>query len=280
MSIQTKASFKKEFLAYFRTNTFLILACVIIGLAVFSPLLMAGMGALMDAMSDIYDEMGMDVADLTGMLGESASFGLAFSVESITGTGLIVMLLLLNRTAGGEQKKRAMIIPKSSGLRSFPYIFPKFIIYPLSALVFAVAAMLLSYPISVLLFDVNDASMGGVLLAGALSGVSLMFYVCLHLALGTATGRAGMSAAVCISLSVILTLVFSTIGLDYMYNPFALTMLAGTAVYSDVVPAGSELIDIGITVAVTFGIMIIAYFVALFAQNARKIDNSGNELEL
>ena len=279
MNIQTKACFKKEFLAFFRTNTFLIIACVIIGLAILSPALMAGMGALMDAMSDIYDEMGMDVSDMTAFISESASMGVAFSIDGIVGTSVIVVLLLLNRTAGGEQKKRAMIIPKSAGLRSFPYIFPKFIIYPLTVFILSVIAILVSWPISILLFNVNDVSFTSVLLIGVLTGVSLMFYVCCHLALGTATGKAGMSAAICITMSVLFPLVFASIGTDYMFNPFALGYLATSVLQWDVIP-GSELLDIAVSVIFALGIMLVTYFIALFAQNARKTDNTGEDLEL
>jgi hypothetical protein len=256
-----------------------IVACVIIGLSIFSPTLIAGMGALMDVMSDVYDEMGMDVTGMTELLGSSAAIGVASSVEIVAGTSLIVLLLLINKAAGGEQKKRAMIVPKSAGLRSFPYIFPKFIIYPITAFILAVLAILASLPISMLLFNINDVTFSDTLLAGVIAGVSLMFYVCCHLALGTATGRAGMSAAVCITVSIILPLVFSAVSSDYMFNPFSLGILAASVIYGGGV-TGQEFLDIVFSIIFAIGIMVVTYFVALFAQNAKKIDNSGSELEL
>jgi len=279
MSIQTKASFKKEFLAFFRTHTFLIIACVIIGISLFSPALMAGMSAMMDALSDVYDEMGLDVTGMTDFISESAAMGLVFSIDSVVGTSVIVVLLLLNRAAGGEQKKRAMIIPKSAGLRSFAYIFPKFVIYPLTVFILAVIAILASWPLSILLFNVNDLIFSNVLIAGVLAGVSLMFYVCCHLALGTATGKAGMSAAICISVSILLPMVFASVGTDYMFNPFALGYLASSILHSNALPQ-SELLDIVFTIVFALGIMLVTYFIALFAQNARKTDNTGEDLEL
>jgi hypothetical protein len=279
MSIQTRAGFKKEFLAFFRTRTFIIVACVIIGLSLFSPLMVAGLGSMMDSMSDVYDDMGMDVSGMTDFLASSAAVGMILSIEAVVGTSLIVVLLLLNKTAGGELKKRSVIIPKSAGLRSFAYIFPKFIIYPLTVFILAFLAVLASWPLSVYLFEVNDVTTGGVLLAGVLSGVSMMFFVCCHLALGTATGKAGMSAAVLIAASVILPMVFATVNLEYMFNPFALGTLASVAVQFGV-PSGSFLADNLISIAFAFGIMLVTYLIALFAQNARKIDNSGDDIEL
>jgi len=279
MSNQTTASFKREFLAFFRTNTFTIIACVIIGLALFSPTLIVGMGLLMDALSDVYDEMGMDVSDMTDILTEYASMGVASAAEGITGAGVIVLILLLNKAAGGEQKKRAMIIPKSSGLRSFAYIFPKFIIYPVTAFILTVLAVIASWPLSILLFRYGDVTFNSALIAGIVSGVSVMFYVCCHLTLGTATGKAGMSAAVCISASIILPTIFATVSTDYMFNPFSLSTLAASIIYTGGV-SGRDLLDVVVSMIFAIGIMVILYFVALFAQNARKIDNTGSELEL
>jgi len=279
MSLQTKAGFKKEALAFFRTSKFLIIALVILGLGTLSPLLITAMGSLMDSMSDLYDEMGMDVSDMTTILTSSTSIGVSSTVGDITGIGLMVFLLLIMKAAGGEQKKRTVIIPRSAGLRSFGYIFPKFIIYPLSAFVLAIISMFISWGISYLVFDYNDITFSGVLLGGVLSGVCMMFYVCFHLALGTATGKAGMSAAVCIGASMLLPNIFALTTTEYMFNPFALDVLARTIVLQPYV-SGGQMRDIAATIAFALALMVLAYLIALFAQNARKIDNSGNEIEL
>jgi len=279
MNIQTKASFKKEYLAYFRTKRFMIIALVMVGLAIFSPLLLTGMAALMDMMSDLYDELGMDVSEMTQILGSNASMGVSSTVSDLAGAGLIVVIILINRAAGGEQKKRAVIIPKSAGLRSFPYLFPKYIIYPLSIFFLSVIGMFASWGASALVFDINDVVFSSVLLAGILTGTHMMFYVCFHLTLGTATGKAGMSAAVCIAASILLSNVFAIMLPEYMFNPFALNFLAQNIVHNTAV-TGAEVTDILITIAFALGIMIVTYLIALFAQNARTIDNSGNELEL
>ena len=279
MNIQTKAGFRKELFAYVRTYKFLTIALVIIGLAIFNPLMITGLGVFIDAMSDVYDDLGMDVSGMTEMLGTAASIGVTSAVEGITGVGLIVALLLLNGAAGGEQKKRSVIIPKSAGLRGVAYLLPKFIIYPVSIFIFSIAAMFTSWGVSVLLFDINDVSFSGVFISGILAGICLMFYVCFHLALGTASGKAGMSSAVCITASILLPAIFSVISPEYMYNPFALNVLAYTAVLSDVIPV-SEVLDITISAVFAVLIMITTYFIALFAQNARRIDNTGNDINL
>ena len=278
MKTQIKASFKKEFFAYFRTGKITIIACVLVALAIFSPLMISGMGALMEAMSDIYDELGVDVSIMTEILSANTSTGVSSSVSDMT-AGLIVLLLLLNSAAGGEQKKRTVIIPKSSGLQSLAYILPKFIIYPLSAFVIAFISVLASYAVSLAVFEVNDLAFIGVLLSGVLSGVGFMFYTCFHLTLGTATGRAGMSAAICISASIILSNIFAFTSMDYMFNPFALNLLASSVLFKNAISAADAL-DILATLLFALGIMVLLYFIALFAQNARRIDNTGNEIDL
>jgi ABC-2 type transport system permease protein len=279
MNIQTSASFRKELLAFFRTKKFLIIFIVIIGWAILGPLLIRGMGVFLDALSPVYDDFGVDVAGMTDFLGSAASTGVMSAVSDLTTTGLIVFLLLINSFAGGEQKKRSIMIPKSSGLRSFGYIFPKFIIYPLTAFILAIAGAFVAWGISSLVFTINDVSPEGVLLAGALAGVCLMFYVCCHIALGTSTGQAGMSAAICIVASLLLPNIFALLGSEYVYNPFTLNILAGS-----VVQEGALLLiqpyEIIMTVLIAFAIMVIVYFIALFVQNAKKIDNSGNEIRL
>ncbi|MCL2425053.1 MAG: hypothetical protein FWD05_01825 [Oscillospiraceae bacterium] len=280
MSLQTKACFKKEFLAYLRTYKFLIIALVILGLAVFFPLLIVGTGALMYNLSDFYYyELDTDITGMVEFFGTASSIGVSSSVEAITGIGLIVMIILMNKAAGGEQKKRAIIIPKSAGLRSFSYLFPKFIIYPISVLIMSIISMLASWAVSFLIFEVNDLILSSVLISGALAGVHLMFYACMHLTLGTATGRAGMSAAVCITISMFLPLMFAMMEMDYMFNPFALNTLAQMPLVNNAMSI-SVLTDIGISTIFVFGIMIALFLVALFAQNAKKIDNSGDEIRL
>jgi len=267
MSLQAKAGFRKEILALFRTKTFLILTLVIIGLSALNPLLMF-------AMRPIINAMGM--AD--GFT-DTSSTGVSASVGEITSTGLIVFLLLINRAAGGEQKKRTVIIPKCSGLRSFGYVFPKYIVYPLFALALVIVAMFVSWGISALIFGYNDVTFFDVLLAAVLGGVSMMLYICFHLTLGTATGKAGMSAAVCIGASIILPSIFALMSSDYMFNPFALENLASTVIWRPYI-SGGEMRDIFVTIAFALALMVLSYLIALFVQNAKKIDNSGDEIEL
>jgi len=278
--MQLKASFRKEVLAFVRTGKFLIIALSIVGWSIFSPLIFVGMAALFTTMEPLYNEMGMDITGFTDLLGDSTvSMGVSLGITNIAQVGLVVFLLLINSFAGGEQKKRSIIIPRSSGLRNFSYIFPKYIIFPVTALVLSIAGAFAALGISVLSYDVYDVTIAGVLLGGTLAGVYMMFYICCHLTLGTASGRPGMSAGVCVAASLLLPDIFSLSGSDFIYNPFTLHYLAGSLVHEGAL-LHFQPFDVLMTTLVTVVIIVILYFAALFVQNAQKVDNSGNEIRL
>ena len=277
MSAQLRASFKKEILAFTRTKKAFILALVFVGIAALYPLLIQGTYSMMAAMSDMYGEMGIDVSglgDTESGMHTMASFGLQQALAFIASAGLLIYLILINSFAGGEQKKRSVIIPRSAGLNCFNYLFPKFIIYPLAALILSIIGALIGGAVSSYAFTNNDLDFNKVFASGALLGVYLMLYVCLHLSLGTATGRAGLSSAACIFAALILPDLFYILhSAEYVYNPFALSLLAATMGQGAEVDA-----DVVITVVIALAIMVAVFFAALFAQNARKVDNSGDEI--
>ena len=279
MNAQIKACYKKEYLAFFRAKRFLILALIFVGWAILGPLLIRGLGVAMEILTPVYDEMGMDVTGMTEMFGANASMGVISAISDMSSIGLISFLLLINNFAGGEQKKRSIIIPKTSGLNSKAYLTPKYIIYPLTAFGLAIIASFAAWGISALVFEVNDVTLQGILTAGILAGVSLMFYICIHITIGTATGRPGTSAVICIATSLILPNMFAVFGSELIYNPFILNIMATSVVVDNFAPLFA-LQEIIATIAITIVLMGILYFIALFAQNAKKIDNSGNEIRL
>jgi len=273
MDMQLKAGYSKEMKAFIRTNRFVILISVFVALGILYPLLIRGMGALMIAMSDTYYEMGMDVSVLVEQLGSNSTYGLTNALSALTVIGLLVFLILINGFAGGEQKRRAIIIPQNSGLESFSYLLPKFIIYPLSIFAFTVISVIIAGVVSVWAFEYNDIIPINLFVAAALAGLFNMFYVCLHLALGTSTGRAGMSSAICIVVSILLSDALSLAGIVPAFNPVTMHVTA-TLIASGAEMRPGIIVGVGITLALMFTVFAIA----LFVQNAKRIDNSGNEI--
>ena len=276
MDIQIKAGLRKELSAFLRSKRFLIAALVFIAISILTPLLMWGLGLLMEVTSSAYDQLGMDS---TGMVEEisplflTASSGVGMQISYLSTYGLLLYLLLMNSYAGGEQKRRSIIIPQISGLSSRAYILPKFIIYPPAVFIMSLIGVLIASLVSTFIFEYNDLTFTAVLASGVVLGVFLMFFACLHLALGTATGKAGMSSAICIVASMLLPSALSIIDATPAYNPFTLSVTATSTLYG--AEKASEVI-IGIIIALA--IMVAAFFIALFVRNAKKIDNSGNEV--
>jgi ABC-2 type transport system permease protein len=273
MNIQTKACFKKELLAFTRTKKFFTLLCVFVGLAIIDPLIIRGTGMLMETLNEFE---GM--SELFGELTSYAANGVSSLINDISLAGLIVFLLLINSFAGGEQKRRSIIIPQSAGLGSHAYITPKFFVYPGAAFILCMLAVLVAAAVSASVFTVNDLIMSRVIIAGVLLGVHFMMYTCFHLCIGTATGKAGMSAAICIGASIMVPGFFTllSMGIDgdlIAYNPFGLAAMAINS--SFLLPQTSEIVA---TVLIAFALMVICWLLALFAQNAKKIDNRGNEM--
>ncbi|MCL2108396.1 MAG: hypothetical protein FWH20_03510 [Oscillospiraceae bacterium] len=297
MDIQVKASFKKELLGFFRTKIAVILIAVFIGFAIFTPAMLKGMEIMFDLLdtavsgmdmeeSGLGDEADAAMAELGAQLEAvstmfsftDASTGVTSTVGDISMTLLIVFLLVIIPVAGGEQKKRSIIIPRSAGLSNTAYILPKFIIYPITAMVLCIAATLVSAGLSVILTVNNDLVFSQVLLAGILAGINLAMYTSFHISLGTATGKAGMSAAICIVASMFIPALFALLGTGIdsellLYNPFSLNSMSVRALYE--VPDTAEML---FSVIFAFALMAIVYFVSLFAQNAKRVDNSGNEI--
>ncbi|MCL2638825.1 MAG: hypothetical protein FWD48_10715 [Oscillospiraceae bacterium] len=273
MNLQIKSSFKKEIMAFTRTKRFFILLCVFVGFAVFDPVMLRAMGAILVTLGEI-DIM----ADALEQMTSSAMNGVSSLVGDLTLSGLIIYLLLINSFAGGEQKKRSIIIPRTSGLRSKAYITPKFIVYPIAAFALCLLAVLVAAAVSTAIFVEKDIIMPQILAAGALLGMNLAMFTSFHLCIGTATGKAGLSAAICIGAAIIIPGIFSVLsmGIDgnlMAYNPFGLAAMANEAVFK--MPNMGEMLA---TILIAIGLMVACFFLALFAQNAQKIDNKGNEI--
>ena len=279
MSAQIKACYKKEYLAFFRTKRLIILVLIVVGWAILGPLMIRGLGVALDTLSPVYDELGMDVSLMTEMFAGSSSMGVVSAISDIGTVGLISFILLINSFAGGEQKKRSIMIPKTSGLKNTAYLIPKYIIYPLTALCLAIIAAFAAWGISALIFEVNDVTARGILFGGILAGISLMFYVCIHITIGTATGGPGTSAVICIIASMLLPTMFAAFGSELVYNPFTINIMA-TSVAVDNFVISFAIYEIIVTIAIALVLMAMLYFVALFAQNAKEVDNSGNEIRL
>jgi ABC-2 type transport system permease protein len=165
---QINAGLVKEWIYLLRSFKFLGIVITFAACAVFMPLMSALMLMVDDmdifaaAVTNIIpvssisiDAQGMD-AMLDMYRGES---GLLISyIGSLSmfadGAVLAVMLFMMG-TAGGEQKKRSIIIPQTAGLTPSGYVFPKFLLYPILIVVFTIASSFFTNFVCGLIFEIS-----------------------------------------------------------------------------------------------------------------------------
>ncbi|MDE6724708.1 MAG: hypothetical protein K2J79_03795 [Ruminiclostridium sp.] len=292
-----KTGLKKEMMFFTRSFRMwgIVLAAVLF--AVVSPLLMKVSFMMLDAIGDMDFSMedtvpnsgdnaegvnnmadfsieiaggDMDFGSLSDA--EFASLGVISSLGDLTGTLMLVAMLVTMYSAGGELKKRSMIIPQNAGLTPQLYILPKFLVYPLAMAVFGFCGIWISYGTCCLMFADNDITIGAVAVTALVAGVFDAFMTAAYFTLGLCTAKAGLSVVIMYGGNAILTVLFNALGAD-KFHPFTLTSQAQSALMGQEIDHANLWGSIGITVL----IILLCYFVTLFVISAKRIDNRGKE---
>ena len=291
-----KTGLKKEMMFFTRSFRMwgILLAAVLF--AVVSPLLMKVSFMMLDAIGDMDFSMEDTVPDsgdngevvnnmadfsmeITGDVdfgslsdAEFASLGVISSLGDLTGTLMLVAMLVTMYSAGGELKKRSMIIPQNAGLTPQLYILPKFLVYPLAMAVFGFCGIWISYGTCCLMFPNNDITIGAVAVTALVAGVFDAFMTAAYFTLGLCTAKAGLSVVIMYGGNTILTVLFSALGAD-KFHPFTLTTQAQEALLGEEV----DKVNLWGSIGITLLIILLCYFVTLFVISAKRIDNRGKE---
>ena len=178
----------------------------------------------------------------------------AGTLSELSDIGLIVMLLVFMTFIGGEQKKKSLTIPFSSGLKIESYVASKFILYPILAFAFMSIFTIIGYLTSILLIG-NGIALSSALASLVTVSLEVVFIVVLCTFVGLITGRPGIGIAIVYFIRLFLISIL-TIGNLNRFSPFALSayglMLESISV--------SEL---WITIAIT-AVLIVALIQAAF----------------
>lgn len=291
---------KKELM--FFTRSFRVWGIIIAAVmfAVVSPLLMKLSYIMLDYMADSmgdseggntttnnmsyysenYENKNMTSVD-PGMLGEldsmtdpamMSSLGFVSSLGDLTSTLMLITMLVTMYSAGGELKKRSMIIPQNAGLTPKLYILPKYLVYPAIMAVIGFCGIWISYGVCHLIFAECEITIKAAAITALCAGVFDAFMTAVYFTLGLCTSKAGLAVVIMYGGNVILTTLFSALGAD-KFHPFTLTTQAQYAVMGNEVDALNLWGSIGITLL----IVVLCYFVTLFVISAKKIDNRGKE---
>ena len=206
----------------------------------------------------------------------------------VSTAGIVVMVLIMG-AAGGEQKKRSIIIPQTAGLTATGYVLPKFMLYPPLVFVLTLLSTLLTNAISQPIFG-TSYSFETALATGALYGVFMMFSVCLYIFLGISLTQPGLSVIYVLAGNTIFSLIITMVFQVDRFTPWNLTAIADSliplsedggglsAVYA---AAATEMVpysDIATTVVITLVLCVGLMLGTLFAVTAKKMDNTADEV--
>ena len=283
--MQLKYSLKKEWAQFSRTFRLWGIIIAALATALLYILMFKFTGAVFESMEqmgemsmsaasggNLFGDLGINMEDMIAMYLDA---GMMYSVvmSSICSIALLVIVLVLGSAAGGEQKKRAMIVPLCSGLNNKSYVLAKFIVYPISVFVIIFLTALLSGALCNALFPNNKVGFDLVLLGSVLAGIYMMFAVSIFLSLGLCTSKPGIMAAIVYIGTTILQTVFIRFQLND-YNPFTLlNLISGEMFANPDFSLADNAASIAVGVVISLLISVLMCLLAIAVLNAKKINN-------
>lgn len=291
--MQLKYSFKKEWSHFVRTGRIFGLVAAIFSFALSGPIMFKLLAMMMEM---VYSADSGAAFAAVAAAGADGGFGNAFAgigmdeimavysdagmifistVSGFSGLSMLIVMLIMMAASGGEQKKRAMIVPMCSGLEYKNYLIPKFIIYPLCTGVVTLVSVPVAGVLCNAMFANNTVSTEVILLCSVMYTVYNIFLTCVFMAVGLCTSRPGMATVIVYLGQSFLQFIFQGIGL-IDYNPFTLITLPSVMITENFELTNS-LASIIVALAISLAVAVIMYFLTLGVLNTKKIDNTEDE---
>lgn len=283
-----KTGIKKEFMLFSRGFRLIGVIITIIGISLMYPLMYKSMEMMAGQIADMGQQIGGEAQDqvtgavdsINGMMssleamygGSMAAVGFKTGVSSITSTGFLIISLLLMATAGGEQKKRSVIIPNCAGLTPAGYVLPKFIVYPLVIGVLSFLGGMATGGISNLIYN-NELNINDIIFSSLCAAIYMLFMTALYFLIGLSTGRPGISVIIVYGGSTIIPILLQSLDID-RYNPFTLQSLLMSS-YND-----ADMNNFMLSTVVAFILSVICCLLALMIMTLRRVDNTVGEANL
>ena len=264
-----KTGLQKEALFFCRSFRMWGVVIAAFAFALLDPLLIKATESLLSGMSEIDPTLaGLELGNEFNM----SQMGVASAIGDLTSTLLLILMLVIMYAAGGELKKRSMIIPQNAGLTPQLYLIPKFLLYPVVGGLLTFIGLICSWLFSFVLYSQVDVGFSEILLGAIGAAVYQLFMVTLYLTLGLSTAKAGLSVAIVYGGNVLLSALFTALGAD-KFHPFTLTTQAQEMIMGEETDYANFWGSIGVTLL----LIVLCYFVALFVISAKRIDNRGEE---
>lgn len=283
-----KTGIKKEFMLFSRGFRLIGVIITIIGISLMYPLMYKSMEMMAGQIADMGQQIGGEAQDqvtgavdsINGMMssleamygGSMAAVGFKTGVSSITSTGFLIISLLLMATAGGEQKKRSVIIPNCAGLTPAGYVLPKFIVYPVMIGLFTFLGGMATGGISNLIYN-NELNINDIIFSSLCAAIYMLFMTALYFLIGLSTGRPGISVIIVYGGSTIIPILLQSLDID-RYNPFTLQSLLMSS-YND-----ADMNNFILSTVVAFILSVICCLLALMIMTLRRVDNTVGEANL
>ena len=295
-----KTGIKKELMFFTRSFKMGGIIIAAIALAIASPILMKFSGMMINSLDNLNasdpengvsvsisletasdrefkaeNMVSMDPGDFMSVFGDEnlAPLGILSAFGDTTSTFLLVFMIITMSSAGGELKKRSIIIPQNAGL-----------VYPAAAALFSFLGIISAGLVTKLVFSSTfDLNILNLLLIALIAAVYDAFMITLYFTLGLCTARAGIATIIIYGGGAILSLLFTSFGAD-KFHPFALKneaqniLMSGESDISNIMASGeADMVNIWGSIGVSLLIMILCYFITVFVISAKRVDNRGGE---
>ena len=272
--MQIKAGFKKEWLQFTRTFR---LGGILLGILSFSiadPLMYWAMNLLLNTMQSSQSSLitsSTDPNEVLSLFG-SASTIFSLSMAEFCSTSMLIVMLVLMSPCGGEQKKRATIIPSCTGLEFFNYLIPKYVLYPGAVFVTGFASCLISGGLCNMMFEADRVGFGMMLLASFMCALYLTFYIVVYMSIGLCTSRPGLvTVFMYVGISLV-QIILNNLDLT-RFHPLTLRSLVTGEMFAEdfVLADNAASIAVGCVLCVVIGVMM--FILTLTVLKGKKINN-------
>lgn len=282
--MQIKAGFKKEWLQFSRTFRFGGIILATFSFAVADPLMYWAMnvmlGTLTSASSDMSGSVGgaVDIENAMGMLFGNAGSIFGGTMADLCATSMLIAMLVLMSPCGGEQKKRATIIPSCAGLDFFSYLVPKYVIYPGTVFVCGFLSSLTAGGLCDLLFTEGRVSVGIVFLAAFMCAVYMTFFITVYMSIGLCTSRPGVVTVLMYLGVTIVQLILTSLDLT-KFHPLTLRALVIGEMFHDDFVLADNVASIIVGTVLSVVIAVMMFVLTLTVLKSKKIDNQVDKPE-
>ena len=277
-----KFGFQKEWYHFSRTFRFGGVLIALFSVAIVNPLMIKAMLSMLDVLSASPTEMmsnqvmpDLGLGELVSEYTSGIVFGAALS--DLCNTALLVILLVLMSPFGGEQKKRATLIPSCSGLDNQYYLIPKFVLYPSVLFVTTFASGILAGLICNAMFA-DPIGFGEILVGSVLCAIYLTFIMVIYMSLGLCTSRPGIMTIVIYFGHNLIQAILVAMGLE-RFNPFTLYSVFSYQMYEEEFSLSAEAASIIVGIVLSVVIAVMMYFLTLAVLKNKRINNQEDKPE-